>query len=263
LERGRGWGCWGGKSGGTAFRQGQGSTRRADSIAEPNERAGITCYLVNGVCHQAANRILMPAGIIVSGARGYRLSQLLYGTYGRVGSWPCSAPFNKYPGVSGDLPECAAVTVASPMGEGEAAGEIDEAEMTLTSSVLELYRAHDQLFAEEEARPMPEEVEEFDVAHFTLVLEHRLGELDERHKAELLNVRRRTENEQVSLERQFADDALSGPEFVEAIDAMTKDFQIEMGQRMSDAEYEELLGLSKDDVIVLSDPAILSEAFPE
>jgi hypothetical protein len=104
----RGWSCWGSKTGGTAFNSGAGSTNRADSIAEPNERAGITCYLINGVCHQAANRILLPAGILVSAARGYSVSSAIFGPYGRAGLWPCSALFNQYAGITGDLPGCMA-----------------------------------------------------------------------------------------------------------------------------------------------------------
>ena len=46
---GKAWGCWGGKTGGTELRRAPGSTKRADAIAEPNERARITCYLINGV----------------------------------------------------------------------------------------------------------------------------------------------------------------------------------------------------------------------
>ncbi|MGH8025200.1 MAG: hypothetical protein ACREO0_00590, partial [Pseudoxanthomonas sp.] len=80
---GKAWKCWGGNSGGTFLRGAPGSTKRADLIAEPDERAGITCYLVNGVCHQAANRILLPAEITVAGARGYSLSVSLFGPYGR------------------------------------------------------------------------------------------------------------------------------------------------------------------------------------
>ena len=53
---GKAWACWGGKTGGTELRRATGSTQRADEIAEPDEHAGITCYLINGVCHQAANR---------------------------------------------------------------------------------------------------------------------------------------------------------------------------------------------------------------
>jgi hypothetical protein len=49
---------------------GAGSTLRADAIAEPDERAGITCYAINGVCQQAAKRILLAApGMTVAGAQ--------------------------------------------------------------------------------------------------------------------------------------------------------------------------------------------------
>ena len=82
---GKAWGCWGGKSGGTVLRKAPGSTKRADKIAQPDEKAGIKCYLINGVCHQAANRILLPAGITVRGARGYSVSEAIYGPYGRIG----------------------------------------------------------------------------------------------------------------------------------------------------------------------------------
>jgi hypothetical protein len=103
------WSCWGGETGGTALRRSAGSTKRADAIARPNERAGIKCYLVNGVCHQAANRILLPAGITVRGARGYDVSEALFGTYGRPrGPFrTCRAPFERHPQVAGDLPACA------------------------------------------------------------------------------------------------------------------------------------------------------------
>jgi hypothetical protein len=100
------WSCWGGKTGGTVLRRAVGSTKRADAIAKPNERAGIKCYLINGVCHQAANRILLPAGITVQGARGYSVSHAMFGAYGRVGMWPCHAPFNRHLGSGADLPEC-------------------------------------------------------------------------------------------------------------------------------------------------------------
>ena len=75
---GKGWSCWGGKTGGAELRRGVGSTKRADDIAGSDGRGGITCYLVNGVCHQAANRILLPAGITVRGARGYEVSEALF-----------------------------------------------------------------------------------------------------------------------------------------------------------------------------------------
>src|SRR5262249_49242562 len=99
------WSCWGGKSGGTELRRGTGSTIRADEIAGANERAGITCYLINGVCHQAANRILLPAGITVRGARGYEVSEALFGPSGRAGATVelRKAPFDQPTGTTGDL----------------------------------------------------------------------------------------------------------------------------------------------------------------
>src|SRR5262245_5244182 len=105
----RGWSCWGGKTGGTELRRGDGSTSRADQIAGADERGGITCYLINGVCHQAANRILLPAAITVRGARGYEVSEALFGTYGRPGGvfGLCRAPFDQHTATAGDLPGCA------------------------------------------------------------------------------------------------------------------------------------------------------------
>lgn len=76
------WGCWGGSIGGNQICQGNGNSAVAACLSQPNSHAGIT-YLITGVCHQTANRILYPAMVIVSGARGYWLSSLLYGTYGR------------------------------------------------------------------------------------------------------------------------------------------------------------------------------------
>ena len=57
---GAAWKCWGGKTGGDELRRAPGSTNQANAIAETDEKGGIRCYLINGVCHQSANRILFP-----------------------------------------------------------------------------------------------------------------------------------------------------------------------------------------------------------
>jgi hypothetical protein len=51
-----------------------------------NSPAGIV-YGRSGVCHQAANRILHPAGLTVAGSGGYATSVFVFGAYGR-GAWP-------------------------------------------------------------------------------------------------------------------------------------------------------------------------------
>jgi hypothetical protein len=60
---GASWGCWGGTSGGTSVCIGTGSSFEADCI-DGKDDAGIT-YWLTGVCHQIANRILSPVGIII------------------------------------------------------------------------------------------------------------------------------------------------------------------------------------------------------
>jgi hypothetical protein len=80
------WGCFGRRSGGSSVVSGSGSSIIAHCLSHPNETAGIK-YLITGVCHQASNRILYPAGITVDGSHGYGASVMLYGIYG-LGSWP-------------------------------------------------------------------------------------------------------------------------------------------------------------------------------
>ncbi len=89
------WGCFGRNSGGKLLDSAFGSTSAAQCIATPNPTASpllypIThtsfcagiLYGINGVCHQAANRILFPSNASVSSAKGYFASYSLYGEFG-------------------------------------------------------------------------------------------------------------------------------------------------------------------------------------
>lgn len=76
------WGCFGRDQGGKGICSGSGDYGTANCISQPGAHSGII-YGVTGVCHQCANRILYPAGVVVSQARGYGASVALYGTYGR------------------------------------------------------------------------------------------------------------------------------------------------------------------------------------
>lgn len=79
---GRKWRCFGRATGGTPICSAQGNVDQADCLAQPDEQSGIR-YGITGVCHQAANRILYPAGITVSAARLSRASYARFGVYGR------------------------------------------------------------------------------------------------------------------------------------------------------------------------------------
>jgi hypothetical protein len=99
---GASWGCWGGNTGGLSVCSGSGSSIEADCIGKGG--AGIQ-YGFNGVCHQTANRILSPGGVIVPPRfQQVRTTYFVYGAYGfnlpnqsQNDRWPdrkiaCSSP---------------------------------------------------------------------------------------------------------------------------------------------------------------------------
>ena len=256
---GKAWGCWGGKTGGAALRQGAGSTRRADAIAGKNERAGITCYLVNGVCHQAANRVLLPAGITARGARGYEISEALFGVYGRPrgAARTCRAPFREHPGVTGDVPECAAPSRA---GRSLSAGE-RRAERRYLRGVLALYGRAERRLRSMRGAVGPE-LEAFVVEHFMRQVRFRLGRtLDRAAARRLRDVRASTERARLQLEEWFAREALTVGEFVAAFNTETILFQDAVAGVLTARQYRALFGLARGETVILADPRIVRRAF--
>lgn len=75
------WKCWGKSAGGQPICSGEGDSLQADCLSQKNSHAGII-YGVTGVCHQTANRVLLPAQCIVSKAQKYWVTVMVYGTYG-------------------------------------------------------------------------------------------------------------------------------------------------------------------------------------
>ncbi|MDQ7789978.1 MAG: hypothetical protein RDU41_07995 [Clostridia bacterium] len=75
------WPCFGGTDRGRPIGSGLGHPEVAQCLSLPDSEAGIN-YGLTGVCHQAANRILWPAKVLVSQARSYNLSVMIYGAYG-------------------------------------------------------------------------------------------------------------------------------------------------------------------------------------
>ncbi|MDP9177765.1 MAG: hypothetical protein M3O61_08800 [Gemmatimonadota bacterium] len=266
---GKAWGCWGGKSGGKELRRATGSTKRGDCIARPDEKANIKCYLINGVCHQAANRILLPAGITVRGARGYSISEALFGTYGRVGIWPCSSPFNKCGTTTGDLSGCgiAALTATSA---AVARTEAEQFDWVYINSVLKLYAKapgiQTQLRSVRAGRaPVASSIakaETFHVALFANMAEYKLGPLLDRNlERKLLTIRRDTERKRIQLERQRAAGEISDEEFVSKFDGITIEFQDKMASALKPAEYVTLFDAKPDERFVLSDKTIVKKEF--
>ena len=265
---GKAWGCWGGKTGGRELRRATGSTSRADCIAQPDEKANIKCYLVNGVCHQAANRILLPAGITVRGARGYSISEALFGTYGRVAFWPCSSPFKQCGTTSGDLGPCAVTTAVAASTE-VARSEGHQLDWIYINSVLKLYAEARTLQAEMTATRTGRRTSgavskavAFHLALFENMAEFKLGPLlGASLKRKLLQIRRETERERVRIERRRAAEEISDDEFVSEIDRITLEFQDKMANALKPAEYLTLFDLEPGERVVLADKDIVKKEF--
>lgn len=275
---GKAWGCWGGKTGGAQLRRADGSTSRADAIAGGNERGGIKCYLINGVCHQAANRILFPAGITVRGARGYDVSESLFGTYGRATGplGTCRSPFEQHAGVSGDLPACVQPTparaVARPLSARAAAAA--SAERKYLRGVLGIYAKAERRLqtapapaaaeraAAPERRLSGSELEGFEARLFMHKAQYHLGaRLDKTMSGRLEHVRRSAGRSLMKVEDWFTSGEMSAREFVKAFNEETHLFQESAANTLKASQYKALFGLAPGDFVILADPHIVRRAF--
>ncbi|MCK5681566.1 hypothetical protein KAI46_12225, partial [bacterium] len=255
------WGCWGGKTGGKTLRQAAGSTKRADKIAQDNEKAGIKCYLINGVCHQAANRILLPAGITVRGVRGYSISQALFGPYGRVGIWPCRSPFKTYPNITGDIAECISKKSMAAIQKRSAE---DKADWQYIQKVLPLYSEGEKLVKKKSFDLA--DARELNVDLFSIMADFELGPMMKKKlNANLREVRKQTEVsiEKAQLEMKRTKDIAKSKEkeYVKRFNKITNKFQDEMANLLTAKEYEALFALNRDERIVLADPDILKSEY--
>lgn len=246
----KGWGCWGGKKNGKPLNSGQGSTKRANTIAEPNERAGIKRYLIDGVCHQAANRILLPAKILVSQAKGYRLSSSVFGTYGK-------SSFNQHTDVTGDLPECyeTSENIFSNKNEDlriiaanfEITNKYSKFNSLINSDLDDFYKnfinMQTDIFAEEVKIWVGEEISS--------------SQLSDLKKAKY-SLEKDLLNNSSSL---LLDESESPIDFIKSFEKITEEFQTNLADILNDSEYNNLLQLTRNERISLIDPDALDEEF--
>ena len=249
------WGCFGRKTGGNPLRNGDGSTKRADRIAGPSENGNLNCYLINGVCHQAANRILFPGGITVSGASGYNISRSLFGTYGRTSGLFgfCKSPFNQYSDVEGDLPECVtgvmeAADVSYSQGRELLEPVISQIEQDDIQGEIELYEQANWEWSEK-----------LGIKLFTHMIESHLGlGVTDNLKNQLIDVHATIEKKRMETEEALYHEDFSLKDYAEAFDELTITFQRQTAEVLNSDDYETLFGLKPGDMITLADPDIIS-----
>lgn len=274
---GRAWSCWGGKTGGTVLHSGSGSTSQADAIAEPNERAGVTCYLINGVCHQAANRILFPAGILVIGAKGYGVSSALFGPYGRPRGplGICSAPFNQHTGVTGDLPACVAPAAGIKAADNLRSSEeqayvtrVNQAYQQVAVSGLDAALQPRSAKRAKTGKRKPARHEgmltDFMLQLFDYQIDFKLSEkFDGNRRGQMRDLRASTEKSRIELENQFANRDILAMEFVLRSDLEAINFQKQAARVLTPAQYEALFDLKPGHFVGLADPEIVPVAYPQ
>jgi hypothetical protein len=251
------------------LRRGDGSTARADVIAAPDERAGIKCYLINGVCHQAANRILLPAGITARGALGYDVSEAMFGTYGRPrGPFGlCSAPFHQHPEVTGDLPECGPGPAVSKSTRGATRSPAVKArrasvrERKYLDGVLAIYDKAESALPKGRGAPAERDLEGFHVELFMHKLDYDLGsKAGRRLLRKLEDIRRSTERSRIKIEEWFLRGEMNSDEFVEAFDRETMLFQEAAASAMTAAEYRAVFRVPRGRLFVLADKRVARTA---
>ena len=269
IKSGKGrkaWGCWGGRSGGTELRVATGSTKQADAVAEPDERAGIKCYLINGVCHQAANRILFSAGITVRGARGYDVSEALFGTYGRprgpLGT--CLSPFNKHAEITGDLLEGVETRkTRQQIARKVSALSTDERkrERKYIKGVLAIYGKDERTLWSPRGLRGPD-LADFHLKLFMYKAHYSLGsKIDKSLSAKLKDIRMSAEWSRMKIEDLFANKEMKASELVNALNNEAILFQEAAANALKANQYKLLFGLKPGDTVVLADPRIVKEVY--
>ncbi|MGQ5255170.1 hypothetical protein [Xanthomonas arboricola] len=268
------WGCWGGDSGGTVLRSSHGSTKRADLIAEPDGRANITHYLINGVCHQAANRILRPANITARGARGYLLSVSLFGALGRPSAvfGRFQAPLYEHASALGDLDVCLYQGMEAPPSQSPS-------EKDFIAATVELYKYHYPELVnvsntgggQQGAGQLSDKFEAkraaiFQIDSFKLLVRYRYEVTRKRvpltQYHQMMKIREEFERSRELIEQELVEIGKSGwLEFVRNFDGLTQKFQRSLATILPEEDYKALLDISRDELIVLSDPAIVESIY--
>lgn len=250
---GKAWGCWGGKTDGQFLTSGTGSTERANTIAETNERAGITRYLIDGVCHQAANRILAPAGILVSDARGYRLSLFIFGTYGR-------SSFNMHADVTGDHEECAGKLQTMVTNANAPAGPPNSRMSDLDRALVRSNKAYVARLQSASVNPLESlnrNVQRF-MRDVDILVE---GRLSRTVLAGLKDAKSKAEVRLHDMDAAMFAGSGQPTELVRKFDQLTDDFQDAAGNTLKNGEYEQLFNVSRDERIRLTDPQGVDQAY--
>jgi len=239
------WPCWGRSAGGNPICSGPGSSVVSDCLSQPNSEAGIK-YGITGVCHQTANRILDPAGILVDAANGYGLSELVFGTYG-FGSWP-------------QRQLCANLT-SGPGSPVKDSGDmiIGKKSSAFVDRIKTIYRSIATDLA-------PLEDEEAAVAIGNAELRTRFdvflgSDYDPQKKESVVQLQSNLRREQKRLVQQLESDNLRPEQYVETLNRAINDVFAKCEDILGSTDFEKLFGAPRKRGVDLVAPATFLQNF--
>lgn len=230
------WKCWGRSSGGNLICSGEGNSRQADCISQNKSHAGLI-YGITGVCHQTANRILFPAGCIVSSAKNYWITSFIYGTYGIM---PWSSFINRVKSCSRFINQVSDFRVK----ETEHTPEKD-----YLSQINSLYLESPSLYREQTLLPARE---------LKITINYRLGadvsskviDLLVSHQTDLLSEKR-------NFDHAFYNKRLSPEKYSDSINYLAQSLLKKLTQSIGTSNYEKLFGLKPNESFYVIDPELM------
>lgn len=255
------WPCWGDCEGGAVLTTGTGSSEQAECLSEPDGSAGIH-YALTGLCHQTANRILSPAGITVSEAIGYNISENWYGPYGsNAEDW--IAHRDKCIGLTGEIDEC----TGEEEPEKNPSSSWKDALLSWLIGLYELLGGDEEPPGEETfgGGREPDEPPPPDLDLLANVLERRvtyvLGAqatfVDINRKVEALQrIQREIVTEKIPLDRLVYRRELPGREYAERVNRLFNQGLVRMAREIGEADYVALYKLRPEAEITVVRPEI-------
>jgi hypothetical protein len=241
-DDGKLWCCFGRDTEGSQICSGSGDSSVAECLSHPifhaspttttipgvSQYAGIV-YATTGVCHQAANRILHPAGILVEAARGYGISHFLYGAYGR-GPWP-------------QLVSCGSLSV----GGGPSSPSGGTKQMPNDSKAARLFRKINDIYAQFRAGPSAVSEAATSEQEFRALADVNLGEgYDPEKISRVAHLQRELRDNQARLAAELDGKTITADEYVERLAALLSDTARACEEVLGSADFETLFGVPAD-----------------
>jgi hypothetical protein len=248
------WSCFGDTDNGREITRGNGSSAVAHCISLPSDTAGII-YGLSGVCQQAANRILWPARTLVTGANGYWVSALLFGTYG-TSDLEWLARLAMCSDFSGESSKCG----DAPAGNTPAAKKPDKAERAYHKLVRTLYMSAFSL------HDLPGAIKRGSIdinllaRDRELLMDYRLG-VDYRpgKRKSVLKRLRGVHRKKKQLDGDLYADKLSLSDYVNEVNTEVEYFLDFCSGLLGEEDYRKLMGIETGEAVSIINERIASE----